>query len=177
MSKAVLDAVRDLLPQFRERADEAERLRVVPESSIKDMESAGFFRLLQPRRFDGLEADPVDFYTAVKMMAGACNAEHVDWFPDGRWACAARTPDPSRGEGVSAAPSSSSTRCVSNKENPAPPYSSGSASPATPICSRSTDQSSSSYPSADRPPAGPRRHRIVWPAARAQWTRALPDPR
>jgi 3-hydroxy-9,10-secoandrosta-1,3,5(10)-triene-9,17-dione monooxygenase len=74
MSKAVLDAVRDLLPQFRERADETERLRVVPESSIKDLEASGFFRLLQPRRFDGLESDPVDFYTAVRMIASACGS-------------------------------------------------------------------------------------------------------
>jgi 3-hydroxy-9,10-secoandrosta-1,3,5(10)-triene-9,17-dione monooxygenase len=74
MSKAVLDAVRDLLPQFRERAGEAERLRVVPESSIKDLESSGFFRLLQPRRFDGLESDPVDFYTAVRMVSSACGS-------------------------------------------------------------------------------------------------------
>ena len=74
MSKAVLDAVRDLLPQFRERADEAERLRVVPESSIKDLEASGFFRLLQPKRFDGLESDPVDFYTAVRMIASACGS-------------------------------------------------------------------------------------------------------
>jgi len=74
MSKAVLDAVRDLLPQFRERADEAERLRVVPESSVKDLEASGFFRLLQPKRFDGLESDPVDFYTAVRMIASACGS-------------------------------------------------------------------------------------------------------
>ncbi len=74
MSKAVLDGVRDLLPQLRERADEAERLRVVPESSVKDLEASGFFRMLQPRRFDGLEADPVDFYTAVRMVASACGS-------------------------------------------------------------------------------------------------------
>jgi len=74
MSKAVLEAVRDLLPQLRERADEAERLRVVPESSIKDLEASGFFRLLQPRRFDGLESDPVDFYTAVRLIASACGS-------------------------------------------------------------------------------------------------------
>ena len=60
------DAIRDLLPTFRERADETERLRVVPDSSIKELEETGFFRLLQPRRFDGLEADPIDFYTCVK---------------------------------------------------------------------------------------------------------------
>lgn len=74
MSKAVLDAVRDLLPQFRERADEAERLRVVPESSIKDLEASGFFRMLQPKRFDGMESDPVDFYSAVRMIASACGS-------------------------------------------------------------------------------------------------------
>ncbi|HET8561448.1 MAG TPA: flavin-dependent monooxygenase [Marmoricola sp.] len=74
MSQAVLDGVRDLLPQIRERADDAERLRVVPESSIKELEETGFFRLLQPRRFDGLEADPVDFFTAVRDIAGACGS-------------------------------------------------------------------------------------------------------
>ncbi|HET7351573.1 MAG TPA: flavin-dependent monooxygenase [Marmoricola sp.] len=74
MSQAVLDGVRDLLPAFRDRADEAERLRVVPEASIKELEETGFFRLLQPRRFDGLEADPIDFYTAVRDIAGACGS-------------------------------------------------------------------------------------------------------
>lgn len=74
MSQAVLDGVRDLLPAIRERADEAERLRVVPEASIKELEEVGFFRLLQPKRFDGHEADPVDFYTAVRDIAGACGS-------------------------------------------------------------------------------------------------------
>ena len=73
-SQAVLDGVRDLLPSLRERADEAERLRVVPEASIKEIEETGFFRLLQPQRFDGLESDPVDFYTAVRDIAGACGS-------------------------------------------------------------------------------------------------------
>ena len=72
MSQHVLDGVRDLLPTFRSRADEAERLRVVPEASIKELEETGFFRLLQPQRYGGHEADPVTFYTAVKEIAGAC---------------------------------------------------------------------------------------------------------
>lgn len=74
MSQAVLDGVRDLLPTFRERAEEAERLRVVPEANIKELEETGFFRLLQPRRFDGLEASPVDFYTAVRDISSACGS-------------------------------------------------------------------------------------------------------
>ncbi len=74
MSQAVLDGVRDLLPTFRERADEAERLRVVPEASVKELEETGFFRLLQPKRFDGLESDPIDFYAAVRDIASACGS-------------------------------------------------------------------------------------------------------
>lgn len=71
---AVKNAVRDLLPTLRERADETERLRTVPDSSIKELEETGFFRLLQPRRFDGFEADPIDFYTCVRDIAGACGS-------------------------------------------------------------------------------------------------------
>src|SRR5918994_6793676 len=74
MSQAVLDGVRDLLPTLRERADEAERLRVVPDASIKELEETGFFRMLQPKRFDGHEADPIDFYTAVREIATACGS-------------------------------------------------------------------------------------------------------
>lgn len=53
-SADVLAGVRDLLPTFRERAAETERLRVVPEASIKDLAETGFFKLLQPKRYDGL---------------------------------------------------------------------------------------------------------------------------
>ena len=74
MSQAVLDGVRDLLPTLRERADDAERARVVPEASVKELEEAGFFRMLQPRQYDGLESDPVDFFTAVRDIAGACGS-------------------------------------------------------------------------------------------------------
>ncbi|MCW2762392.1 MAG: Acyl-CoA dehydrogenase, type 2, C-terminal domain [Marmoricola sp.] len=74
MSQPVLDGIRDLLPTFRERADEAERLRVVPEASIKELEETGFFKLLQPKRFDGLESDPIEFYTAVRDIASACGS-------------------------------------------------------------------------------------------------------
>ena len=74
MPQAVLDGVRDLLPTIRERADDAERARVVPESSVKELEETGFFRMLQPKQYDGLEADPIDFFTCVRDIAGACGS-------------------------------------------------------------------------------------------------------
>jgi 3-hydroxy-9,10-secoandrosta-1,3,5(10)-triene-9,17-dione monooxygenase len=74
MTQAVVDGVRDLLPAFRERADETERLRQVPDASVKELEETGFFRLLQPKRFDGLEGDPIDFFTAVSLIGSACGS-------------------------------------------------------------------------------------------------------
>lgn len=70
----VLGRLTELLPVLRQRAQEAEDLRRVPESSVKDLQETGFFRLLQPARYGGYEADPVIFYSAVKEIAGACGS-------------------------------------------------------------------------------------------------------
>ncbi|MBB4913675.1 3-hydroxy-9,10-secoandrosta-1,3,5(10)-triene-9,17-dione monooxygenase oxygenase subunit [Streptosporangium saharense] len=74
MSEHVLTAIRDLLPVLRERAQATEDARVVPTESIKELREAGFFRLLQPTRFGGHEADPVTFYTAVRLISSACGS-------------------------------------------------------------------------------------------------------
>jgi 3-hydroxy-9,10-secoandrosta-1,3,5(10)-triene-9,17-dione monooxygenase len=73
-AQSVVSRVRDLLPALRERAQQAEDARVVPAESIKALEEAGHFRLMQPARFGGLEADPVTFYSAVRLIAGACGS-------------------------------------------------------------------------------------------------------
>jgi 3-hydroxy-9,10-secoandrosta-1,3,5(10)-triene-9,17-dione monooxygenase len=70
----VIAGISDLLPALRQRAQEAEDARRVPPESIKALAEAGFFRLLQPARFGGLEADPLTFYTAVRMIASACGS-------------------------------------------------------------------------------------------------------
>jgi 3-hydroxy-9,10-secoandrosta-1,3,5(10)-triene-9,17-dione monooxygenase len=71
---AVLDAVRDLLPMLRDRAQETEDLRRIPDDTIKSLQATGFFRLLQPQRYGGLEASPVDFYRGVRLIASACGS-------------------------------------------------------------------------------------------------------
>ena len=70
----VLDAVRDLLPVLRERAQDTEDARRVSEESIKGLQDTGFFRLLQPRRYSGIEASPVDFYRGVRLVSSACGS-------------------------------------------------------------------------------------------------------
>ncbi|TWS21298.1 flavin-dependent monooxygenase [Tsukamurella asaccharolytica] len=71
---AVLAEVAELLPTLRDRAQETEDARRIPAESIKELQKSGFFRLLQPKRYGGFEADPVEFYTAVKMLASACGS-------------------------------------------------------------------------------------------------------
>src|SRR5882762_10793626 len=72
--QAVITGVTELLPTLRQRAQEAEDGRVVPAASVKALEETGFFRLLQPKSAGGLEADPVTFFTAVRLIASACGS-------------------------------------------------------------------------------------------------------
>src|SRR6516165_10772582 len=76
-TQAVIVGVTDLFPVLRQRAQEAEDGRVVPAESVKFLDETGFFRLLQPRRAGGLEADPVTFFTAVRLIASACGS--IGW--------------------------------------------------------------------------------------------------
>src|ERR1700679_4188543 len=79
---AVVAAVADLLPVFRQRAQEAEDNRVVSAESVKALAETGFFRLLQPASHGGLEADPIAFFTAVRLIASACGS--TGWGGAGR---------------------------------------------------------------------------------------------
>src|SRR6201985_77947 len=73
-TQAVIAGVTELLPTLRQRAQETEDARVVPAESVKSLEETGFFRLLQPASAGGLEADPVAFFTAVRLIASACGS-------------------------------------------------------------------------------------------------------
>jgi 3-hydroxy-9,10-secoandrosta-1,3,5(10)-triene-9,17-dione monooxygenase len=70
----ILGEVRALAPTLRGRAAEAEAGCRIPEATIKDMESAGFFRLTQPRRYGGLGADPVIFLDCERELARGCGS-------------------------------------------------------------------------------------------------------
>src|SRR6202034_4281396 len=72
--QAVVAAVADLLPVFRQRAQETEDNRDVSAESVKALTETGFFRLLQPASYGGLEADPIAFFTAVRLIASACGS-------------------------------------------------------------------------------------------------------
>ena len=59
--QAVLAGIDDLLPKLRERAQLAEDQRQVPYETINELDEVGFFKLLQPEQWGGLQADPTYF--------------------------------------------------------------------------------------------------------------------
>ncbi|KUL41483.1 3-hydroxy-9,10-secoandrosta-1,3,5(10)-triene-9,17-dione monooxygenase oxygenase subunit [Actinoplanes awajinensis] len=71
---AVARGVQELVPVLRDRAQEAEDRRTISTESIKSLAATGFFRLLQPARFGGYQADPVTFFGCVRDIAAACGS-------------------------------------------------------------------------------------------------------
>ena len=63
---------RALAPALRARADAAEAARRIPAETIQDFKDAGFFRVLQPRRWGGYEMDPQVFFDIQMALAEAC---------------------------------------------------------------------------------------------------------
>jgi 3-hydroxy-9,10-secoandrosta-1,3,5(10)-triene-9,17-dione monooxygenase len=72
--EAYLAHVHALLPTLRERALYAERLRRLPDETLKDFQEAGLFRAMQPQRYGGYELDPGTFYRAVMDMGTVCGS-------------------------------------------------------------------------------------------------------
>jgi 3-hydroxy-9,10-secoandrosta-1,3,5(10)-triene-9,17-dione monooxygenase len=62
-------AARDLVPRLIERADRGDRERCVPAETVAEMQAAGLFRALQPKRWGGLEATVGTFYDALMTLA------------------------------------------------------------------------------------------------------------
>ncbi|MBX8686796.1 flavin-dependent monooxygenase [Mycobacterium sp. 20091114027_K0903767] len=72
--QAVLAGIDELLPTLRERAQETEDLRKLPDANVTALEDIGFFKLLQPEQWGGLQCDPTVFYEAVRRLASACGS-------------------------------------------------------------------------------------------------------
>ncbi|MDX2274532.1 MAG: acyl-CoA dehydrogenase family protein [Hyphomonadaceae bacterium] len=66
------DRARVIARAAGERADQTERDRRIPDATIAEMQAAGLFRILQPRRWGGYEMDPQVFYHVQMILAERC---------------------------------------------------------------------------------------------------------
>jgi 3-hydroxy-9,10-secoandrosta-1,3,5(10)-triene-9,17-dione monooxygenase len=70
--QALVASARELAPRLAARHSQADALRRLPDQTIADMQRAGFFRILQPQRWGGLELDPQTFFDVQIEIARAC---------------------------------------------------------------------------------------------------------
>jgi len=63
---------RAMIPTLKERAKQCVADRNVPAETIAEMQAAGFFRILQPKRFGGYEMHPNTFFAVQKLIAEGC---------------------------------------------------------------------------------------------------------
>src|SRR5882757_263803 len=63
---------RAMLPAVRERAARAEAEHKVPDETIAELKAAGFFKIVQPRRYGGYEMAPNVLFDIQMILAEAC---------------------------------------------------------------------------------------------------------
>jgi 3-hydroxy-9,10-secoandrosta-1,3,5(10)-triene-9,17-dione monooxygenase len=68
----LVERARALAPVLKSRAARAASDRRVPEETIADFKAAGFFRMLQPRRWGGYEVHPNTYFEVQMTLAAAC---------------------------------------------------------------------------------------------------------
>jgi len=61
-----------LIPLLRENGPETERLRQLPDTTIRALEEAGVFRMLQPSHRGGYDTDPTTFSRVMTAIASGC---------------------------------------------------------------------------------------------------------
>jgi alkylation response protein AidB-like acyl-CoA dehydrogenase len=69
---ALKAAVREVLPQIKERAATTERLRQVPRENVDALRAAGLYKIVQPREFGGYEYDFDVLVDLIIEIARAC---------------------------------------------------------------------------------------------------------
>ena len=67
-----LERARQLVPQLRERSRRAEKARELLPETLEDLLGAGILRVMQPRRWGGMEFDLVAYFDFPYELARGC---------------------------------------------------------------------------------------------------------
>ena len=70
--ESLIQSARDLVPTLKARAQQTEEVRSLPKETIADMQAAGFFEVLKPKKYGGYEMDPQVFYDVCMTLAEGC---------------------------------------------------------------------------------------------------------
>lgn len=61
-----------MIPKLKARAKACKDARNIPSETIAEMKEAGFFRIVQPKRYGGYEMHPNVFFDVQKLLAEGC---------------------------------------------------------------------------------------------------------
>ena len=70
----LLEIARSMKPRLRERAESVEKNRVVSGETIAEFHKAGFFKVLQSKKYGGFELPPVTLTDIIFEIASACGS-------------------------------------------------------------------------------------------------------
>ncbi|MEM7016536.1 MAG: acyl-CoA dehydrogenase family protein [Pseudomonadota bacterium] len=73
-AEIMLERAQAMVPRLRERATATEELRTLPVETVNDFIEAGFYRILQPRRFGGYELGLRSFCDVMTQIARGCSS-------------------------------------------------------------------------------------------------------
>jgi 3-hydroxy-9,10-secoandrosta-1,3,5(10)-triene-9,17-dione monooxygenase len=73
-SEELVARARAMVPGLREQADAVEEARLVPASTIQAFKDAGFFKILQPKRWGGYEMNPIVFMRVLMELGRGCSS-------------------------------------------------------------------------------------------------------
>ncbi|WP_254604858.1 acyl-CoA dehydrogenase family protein [Sphingomonas bacterium] len=71
-AEILIERARAMVPVLKSRAKQATAARRIPAETIAEMQEAGFFRILQPKRWGGYEMNPNVFFEVQKLLAEGC---------------------------------------------------------------------------------------------------------
>ena len=68
----LIESARKMIPALKARAAQAERDMKIPDETIAEMQAAGLFKAMQPKRYGGFEVDPRTFFEIQRALAEGC---------------------------------------------------------------------------------------------------------
>jgi 3-hydroxy-9,10-secoandrosta-1,3,5(10)-triene-9,17-dione monooxygenase len=70
--ETLIERARAMIPALKARSEAATAAKTLPAETIREMQEAGFFRVLQPKRYGGYEHDPRVFFDIQTTLAEGC---------------------------------------------------------------------------------------------------------
>ncbi|WP_043419351.1 acyl-CoA dehydrogenase family protein [Cupriavidus basilensis] len=72
LAAELIGRAHEMIPVLAQRAGQAEAQSRIPAETVADMQAAGLFKVLQPRRYGGHELDPQAFFDIQMALAKGC---------------------------------------------------------------------------------------------------------